>query len=86
MEATIINVKAGDTVTYVSFDGKTTDYEVISKSTYQTYIENSEEVMSRGSLVGRTVTDNDIIKYNNFYCLANGTFPNLILNRQSNQE
>lgn len=86
MKATITNVRAGDIVTYKSFDGKTTDYQVISKSTSENYVDHSGEIMSKGHLTGRTVTDNDIIKYNNFYCLADGTFPSLTLNHQSHQE
>lgn len=85
MSVTIKNVGAGDIVIYKSFDGKTTDYLVISKTTCEHYVENTKEVSSKGSLVAKTV-ENNITKYNNFYCLADGTFPNLILVPQSNQE
>lgn len=86
MKATITNVRAGDIVIYKSFDGQETEYEVISKSITENYIERNKEIIAKGSLLGRAITKDDIIRYNNFYCLPDGTFPSLILSHQSHQE
>lgn len=86
MKADITNVRAGDIVVYHSFNGQETEYEIVSKSVTENYIERNKEIIAKGSLLGRTVTNEDFVRYNNFYCLPDGSFPSLSLSRQSHQE
>lgn len=76
MKLTVNDVRAGDTVRYHGFSG-TVDYLIIKKETSEFYRDSNGDVTVRGTLTGRSVDGKKT--YNNFFCIADGTFPNLTL-------
>lgn len=73
-KVTVNDVSAGDTVRYHGFSG-TVDYLVIAKKTSEVYKDSNGEVIIKGTLTCRSANGNKI--YNDFFCIADGTFPNL---------
>lgn len=76
MKVTVNEVSAGDTIRHHGFNG-TVDYLVISKQTSELYKDSTKEVTVKGTLKCRSIDGNKI--YNDFFCIADGTFPNITI-------
>lgn len=73
MNANVSNVNAGDTIIYNGFN-VTSQYLITFMKSIETLDEESGEVTIKASMTGKNTKDGS---YNNFFSLADGSFPNL---------
>ena len=76
MSESIRNINAGDTIIYRSFQ-EDVEYFVTDKKVKESTKPHDLDVIIRGTLTCQTLNENGIVKYNNFYCVADGTVPNV---------
>jgi len=78
MSESIRNINAGDTILYKSFQ-EDVEYFVTDKKVTESTKPYNDDVIIRGTLTCQTLNENGVVKYNDFYCVADGTIPNIEL-------
>jgi len=82
MSESIRNINAGDTIIYKGFSEEI-KYFVTNKKTTESFNPKNREVKISGTLACKSLKEDSIDRYNNFYCVADGMIPNVQVIRRA---